>query len=169
MKKDENYTKLKEAYEAIAYAYNTAKIYCRTLMGYKTTPADPTDASDMAIYYDVAAGEELFMQAFPEPLDIIEGLWVVSRLLNNAIEEYDDREADTTKWKNPFETKTITGGSFVIYGVATKLKGYLYEQVKQISRILCASDKGYTQTFISSLSRAEGVMRELCDMMGDID
>ena len=71
--------------------------------------------------------------------------------------------------ENPFETKTITGGSFVIYGVATKLKGYLYEQVKQISRILCDSDKGYTQTFISSLSRAEGVMRELLDMMGDID
>ena len=45
----------------------------------------------------------------------------------------------------------------------------MYEQAKQISRILRAPDKGYTQTFISSLSRAEGVMRELCDMMGDID
>ena len=169
MKKDENYTKLKEAYEAIAYAYNTTKLYCKTLLSYKTTPADPMDASDMAIYYDVMAGEKLFTKAFPDPINTVEGLWVVSSLLNNAIEEYDDREADTTTWKNPFEAKTITGGSFVIYGVATKLKGYLYEQAKQISRILRAPDKGYTQTFISSLSRAEGVMRELCDMMGDID
>ena len=65
MKKDENYTKLKEAYEAIAYAYNTTKLYCKTLLSYKTTPADPMDASDMAIYYDVMAGGEVIHEGVP--------------------------------------------------------------------------------------------------------